>query len=133
MSWGDQRYAFPDECRHDADDEFINRVLVEKGPDDFTSTHHPDILAGLLAEAFGKSTDWLLDELHAGRRRCRGRPAREHIMHVISGEVRSHLDAQVEGLATEDLGIDGARKFRQTVEAFWSRPARQPIEIAVRP
>ena len=98
--------AFPDKGRHDAHDELIDRVLVKEGPDDFTSAHHPDILAGLLAEAFCKSTDWLLDELDPGGHGRRGRPAREHIMHVICAEARAHLDAQVEGLATEDLGID---------------------------
>ena len=29
--------AFPDERRHDGDDELVSRVLVEEGPDDLTS------------------------------------------------------------------------------------------------
>jgi hypothetical protein len=28
-----------------------------EGPDDLTSAHHPDVLASLLAEAFGKGLD----------------------------------------------------------------------------
>ena len=72
----------------------INRVLVKEGPDDFTSAHHPDILAGLLAEAFGKCADWLLDKLDPGGHGRRGMPAREYIMRVICAEARAHLDVQ---------------------------------------
>jgi hypothetical protein len=39
--------AFPDERRHDGDDELVDRVLVKEGPDDLTSVHHPDVLAKL--------------------------------------------------------------------------------------
>jgi len=98
--------AFPDERRHDADDELVDRVLVQEGPDDLTSAHHPDVLARLLVEAFGKGPDRLGDELDAGRHGCGGRSAREHIMHVICAERRAHLYTLVEGLATENLGID---------------------------
>ena len=62
--------AFPDERRHDGDDELVNRVLVKEGPDDLTSAHHPDVLANLLAEAFGKGPDRLRDESDAGRHGC---------------------------------------------------------------
>ncbi len=98
--------AFSDEHRHDGDDELVNRVLVKEGPDDLTSAHHPDVLASLLAEALGKGPDRLRHELDADRCRCRGRPTREHIMHVICAEARAHHLTEVEGLATENLGID---------------------------
>src|SRR5215475_10177170 len=78
----------------------------KEGPDDLTSPHHPDVLATLLAEAFGKGPDRIRDELDAGWHGCRGRPAREHIMHFVSAEARAHLHTQVEGSATEYLGID---------------------------
>ena len=52
-------------------------------------------------------------------------------MHGICTEARAHLQTPVEGLAAEDLGIGGALEFRETVEALWSRPFRQPIEIAI--
>jgi hypothetical protein len=48
-------------------------------------------------------------------------------------EARAHLQTPVEGLATEDLGVDGALEFRQTVEALLSRPTRQPIQVAIEP
>ena len=53
-------------------------------------------------------------------------------MHVTCAERRTHVYTKVERLAAENLGIDGAREFRQTVEAFGRRPIRQPIEIAIR-
>jgi len=67
--------AFSNKGRYDANDELINSVLVKEGTDDFASAHHPDILAGLLAEALGKCTDWLLDEVDAGGYGRRSRPA----------------------------------------------------------
>src|SRR5262249_25403445 len=89
----DEGNTFPDKRRHDANDELINRVLVKKGTDDFASAHQPDIFAGLLAQAFGKCTDRLLDELDASGYERRWRPASEHIMHVICAETRAaHLD-----------------------------------------
>src|SRR5512142_1037921 len=124
--------AFPDEGGHDGNDELVNRGLVQKGPDDLASAHHPDVLAGLRAEAFGKRADRLGDEVDAGGRGSRRRPSREHIVNVMRAELRPQLKTPLEGLAAEDLGINGALEFRDAVEALWSRPFRQPIEIAVR-
>src|SRR5215510_4942766 len=125
--------AFPDEGWHDGDDELVNRVLVQEGPDDLASAHHPDVLASSRAEAFGKGTDRLGDEVDAGGHGRRRRPPREYIVHGTSTEARAHLQTPVEGLAAEDLGIGGALECRETVETPWSRPFRQPIEIAIRP
>src|SRR5215467_13862676 len=123
--------AFPDERRYDADDELVNRILVKKGSDDLASAHHPNVLASLRAQAFGKGTDRLGDEVDACGNGSRRRPPREHIVHGIRSEARAHLQTPVEGLAAEDLGIGGALEFRETVEALWSWPFRQPIEIAI--
>jgi len=46
-------------------------------------------------------------------------------------EARAHLQTPVEGFAAEDLGIGGALELRETVEALWGWPFRQPIEIAI--
>src|SRR5262249_9615233 len=89
--------AIPNEGRHDADDELVNRALVKEGPDDLTSAHDPDVLASSLAEALGKGPDRLRNKLHADGHGYRGWVAREHIMHVICGEARAHLHTQVEG------------------------------------
>src|SRR5438552_7883255 len=123
--------AFPDEGWHDGDDELINCVLVQEGPDDLASAHHPDVLASLRAEAFGEGADRLGDEVDAGGHGSRRRLPREHIVHGTCTEARAHLQTPVEGLAAENLGIGGALEFRETVEALWSWPSRQPIEIAI--
>src|SRR5207249_5573245 len=109
----------------------VNRGLVQEGLDDLASAHHPDVPASLRAEAFGKDNDRLGDEVDARGRGSRRRPPREHIVHGICTEARTHLQTPVEGLAAEDLGIGGALEFRKTVEALWSWPFRQPIEIAI--
>src|SRR5215467_12950715 len=73
--------TFPDEGWHDSDDELFNRGLVQEGPNDLAAAHHPDVLASLRAEAFGKGTDRLADEVDARRHRRRRRPPREHIVY----------------------------------------------------
>src|SRR5260370_39258127 len=65
--------AFPNEGRHDGDDELVDRLLVQKGPDDLASAHHPDVLAGLQAEASAKApidsvTKWTPAGTEAGGR-----------------------------------------------------------------
>src|SRR5438105_1590534 len=124
--------AFPDEAWHDGDDELVNRVLVQEGPDDLASAHHPDVLASLGAEAFDEGSDRFGDEVDTGRHGSRRRPPREYIVHGTRSEARAHLQTAVEGFAAEDLGIGGALEFRETVEALWSWPFGQPIEIAIR-
>src|SRR5438445_115253 len=53
--------AFTNESWHHGDDELVNRVLVEEGPDDLASAHHPDVLASLRAEVFGKGKNvWMM-------------------------------------------------------------------------
>jgi len=123
--------AFSDKGWHDGDNELVSRGLVQKGGDNLAPAHHPDVLAGLRAEAFGKGTNRLGDEVDAHGHGSRRRPPREHIVHGICTEAHAHLQTPVEGLAAEDLGIGGALEFRETVETLWSWPFRQPIEIAI--
>ena len=101
-----ERNTFPDEYGHDADNELVNRTLVKERRDDLTSTHQPDVLACLLAEALGKSPDRFRDELDSGRSGCRGSLSREDVMQIFRVEVRTQLHTHVEGLATENFGID---------------------------
>src|SRR2546426_12782983 len=72
---------FTDEGWHDGDEELVNRVLVQEGPDDLASAHHPDILATLRPEAFGKGTDRLGDETAAGGHGRTRPPPREPLVH----------------------------------------------------
>ena len=53
-------------------------------------------------------------------------------MNVFGRKVRAHPDTQIESVSTENLGVDGAHEFRQTVKSFRRRPICQPVEIAVR-
>src|SRR5215467_6604113 len=98
--------AFPYQYRHDVDDELVNCTLVKEGPNDFTSTHHPDVLACLLAEALGKGPDRFRDKLDPGGDGYRGSPTREDVVYVLRCEARTHLHTQVEGLATQNFGVD---------------------------
>src|SRR5215467_253538 len=91
--------TFPDEDRHDCNDELINRGLVQKRSDDLASAHQPDVLANLRAEAFGKGTDGLGHELDARRYGSRRRSPRENIVRCACAEACAHLQTPVESLA----------------------------------
>jgi len=123
--------TFPDEGWHNGDDELVNRGLVQEGTDDLASAHHPDVLASPLAQALGKGTDRLGDELDALGNGSGRRPPREHIVQSTFTEARAHLQTPVEGFAAQDLGIGGALELRETVETLGSWPFCQPIEIAI--
>src|ERR1700681_2863690 len=92
MPWRDEWNAFPYEDWYNADDEFVDNVFVQKRRDDLPASHHPDVLARLVAEAFGKRTNRLRDKFDAGGHGCRGRLAGEHVVPVDSAEVCAHLD-----------------------------------------
>src|SRR2546425_3448895 len=87
--------AFPNEGRHDGDDELVDRLLVQKGPDDLASAHHPDVLAGLRAEAFSEGADRLGNEVDARGHGSRRPPPREHIVYGTFTEARTHLQTPV--------------------------------------
>jgi hypothetical protein len=131
MLGGEQGNAFSDEDWHDGDDELVNRLLVQEGRDDPASAHHPDVLADLRAQPFGKGSDRFGDELDARGHGGRRWTPREYIVQGTFTEARAQLETSVEGLTAKDLGIDGALEFRETIEALWSRPFRQPGEIAI--
>lgn len=107
MPWRNQGNAFANEYRHNADDELVDGARVEKRPDDLTSAHHPDVLAGLFAETLGENADRLGDELDTGRDGRRGRAAREDVVHVIGAEARTQFHTHLVRLATENFGIEG--------------------------
>jgi len=52
----------PMEDRDDVDAELVDFALVQKGGDDFAAAHHPDMFAGLGAQALGKCFDGLVYE-----------------------------------------------------------------------
>lgn len=58
--------AFADEDGDDVDAELVDFALVQKGGDDFAAAHHPDVFAGVGAQALGESFDGLVDEFEGG-------------------------------------------------------------------
>src|SRR5260370_8223804 len=53
----DQGDALGDEDGDDVDAELVDFALVQKGGDDFSAAHHPDLFAGLGAQALGEFFD----------------------------------------------------------------------------
>jgi len=60
MATLDQGDAFADEDGDDVDAELVDFALVQEGGDDFAAAHHPDMFAGLGAQALGERFDWLV-------------------------------------------------------------------------
>jgi len=65
----DKGDAFADEEGDDVNAEFVDFARVQEGGDDFAAAHHPDIFAGLGAQALGEWFDRLVDEFEGRQRR----------------------------------------------------------------
>src|SRR5712664_3697579 len=52
-----ERDAFADEDGDDVDAKLVDFAVVQKGGDDFAAAHHPDLFAGLGAQALGEFFD----------------------------------------------------------------------------
>jgi hypothetical protein len=52
-----QGNAFADEDGDYVDPELVDFAVVQKGGDDFAAAHHPDLFAGLGAQALGEFFD----------------------------------------------------------------------------
>src|SRR5688572_15832285 len=104
----DERNAVPDEHRDNADDEFVDRVFVEKGGDEVAATHQPDILAALLAKPAHELADRTADELHPfrGVGGCR-RPGEDDGAPLLGVERRSQPQALLVSLSSEHGRVDG--------------------------
>jgi len=46
--------TFADEGGDDVDAELVDFAVVQKGGDNFAAAHHPDVFAGLGAQALGE-------------------------------------------------------------------------------
>ena len=92
----------------------------------------PDGLAVPRSETFDKGADRPGDEGYASGHHDRRRLPGEHVMLGAGSEAGAQLEAPLERLATEDLGVDGALEFRETVEVPRRRPGGQPVEVAIR-
>ena len=65
MAGLDEGDAFADEDGDDVDAELVDFAVVQKGGDDFAAAHHPDVFAGLGAQALGERFEGLADELES--------------------------------------------------------------------
>ena len=57
--------AIPNKHGGHTDDKLVDRVLVQKGGDEFAAAHQPDILARLLSKTAYERADCAVHELHA--------------------------------------------------------------------
>src|SRR6266851_8838754 len=104
MAGLDERDAFADEDGDEVDAELVDFALVQKGGDDFAAAYHPDIFAGLGAQALGESFDRLVDEFE-GWQRCLAALAGKDIVldfwteaDGLKAFLHAHLDALGVGL-----------------------------------
>src|SRR5712664_2391905 len=105
--------AFADEDGDDVDAELVDFALVQEGGDDFAAAHHPDIFAGLDAQALGEWFDWLVDEFE-GRQRGFARTAGKDVVLDFRAEagglkalLHAHFEALGVGLVAPEDGVDG--------------------------
>lgn len=132
MPWPDQRYAFADEDRDHGDDHLIDGSRIQKSGDDLAAAHHPDVFAPFVTKASGEGADRFRDEFDAGGESGGRRASRKDVVPVVGSERGAQLDAAVERLPSQNLGIDGARESGQPVESLERRSIRQPVEVAIR-
>jgi len=114
MTWGYQRYAFPDKCGNDVDVKFIDLSGVKERGDQLS--HHPssNMLSRSCAQTPRKGFDWFRHELNA----LRGLLWSFTRKHQIGDLPVKHsaFDAVLPGifqcpvirLASEKNGVDGA-------------------------
>src|SRR5260370_7016703 len=93
--------AFADEDGDEVDAELVDFALVQEGGDDFAAAHHPDIFAGLGAQALGKSFDGLVYEFEGWQWRF-ARAAGKNVVLDLRAEagglkalLHAHLDPLV--------------------------------------
>src|SRR6267154_3082899 len=105
--------AFADEDGDEVDAELVDFALVQKGGDDFSPAHHPDIFAGLGAQTPGEWFDWLVDEFESGQW-CLARLAGKNVVLDLRAEasglhalLHAHLDALGVGLIAPEDSVDG--------------------------
>src|SRR5947207_2449965 len=61
----DQWNAISNEHWHHADDELVDRLLIQKGGNELAAAHQPDILTRLLSKMAHKWADCTVHELQA--------------------------------------------------------------------
>src|SRR5262245_64962660 len=127
----DQGNTIPDKHRGHADDELVDRVLVQKGGDELAAAHQPDVLSGRLPETADERADGTARELHARRGAGRWRLTGEDDVPTLRVELRPDAQALLVGLPAQQLRVDRLREGVHAIETFGSRAGRQPFDIVV--
>ncbi len=116
--------AFADEDGDEVDAELVDFALVQKGGDDFAAAHHPDVFAGLGAQALGKWLEWLIDEFEGWQGRLARVAGKDVVLDFraeaggLKALLHAHLDALGVGLITPEDGVDGFEEGGIAVIAF---------------
>ena len=120
----DQGDAFADEDGDDVDAELVDFALVQEGGDDFAAAHHPDVFAGLGAQALGEWFDGLVDEFE-GRQWCLARVAGKDVVLDFRAEagglhalLHAHLDALGVRLVSPEDSVNGFEEGEISVIAL---------------
>jgi hypothetical protein len=128
--------AFADEDGDDVDAELVDFALVQEGGDDFAAAHHPDMFAGLGAQALGERFDRLVDEFEGGQRRF-ARVAGEDVVLDLRAEagglhalLHAHFEALGVGLVAPEDGVDGFEEGGHAVIAFGAGTV-EPGDVAI--
>jgi len=136
MAGLNQRDAFADQDGDDVDAELVDFACVQEGGDDFAAAHHPDIFAGLGAQALGEWFDGLVDEFE-GRQWCLARVAGKDVVLDLRAEaggfhslLHSHFEALGVGLIAPEDGVDGFEKGEIAVIAFGAGTV-EPGDVAI--
>src|ERR1700687_2390037 len=130
MAWRDQRNTLSNHLRDHMDDELIHLPGIEKGGNQFSPTHQPNILTFFQTQAFGKDMHVFTNDTHLRAGGFRQR-AREHVILLPGVPFRpSKADRKIEGLPPQNTGGDGAIESAHAVVPLWARtiwPVNRPI------
>jgi hypothetical protein len=132
----DEGDAFANEDGDDVDAELVDFALVQQGGDDFAAAHHPDVFAGLGAQALGEGFDGLVDEFEGwqwGFARAAGKDVvldfrtEAEGLHVLP---HAHFEAFGVGLVAPEDGIDGFEEGGHAVIALGAGTV-EPGDVAI--
>ena len=132
MAGLNRRGAFADEDGDDVDAELVDFALVQKGGDDFAAAHHPDIFAGLGAQALGESLDRLAYEFEGRQWRLACVAGKDVVLDLRAeaGGLHAHLEALGVGLVAPEDGVDGFDEGGHAVIAFGAGTV-EPGDVAI--
>ncbi len=105
--------TFADEDGDEVDAELVDFPLVQKGDDDFAAAHHPDLFAGLSAQALGESFDWLVDEFEGWQGRLARVAGKDAVLDCwaeagsFHAFFHAHPEALGVGLVAPEDSVDG--------------------------